>query len=105
MLAIICSEEARCMLAIICSEEARRMLAIICSEEARRMLAIRKGKEMRREEREENEINFLHYLILPRVGVRVPVGRRIFNSPYRPYRICGPPNLLSNVYLGSFPRG
>jgi hypothetical protein len=27
-------------------------------------------------------------------GVRVPVGSRIFTSPYRPDRLWGPPNLL-----------
>jgi hypothetical protein len=27
-------------------------------------------------------------------GVRVPVGSRIFISPYLPDRLCGPPNLL-----------
>jgi hypothetical protein len=30
------------------------------------------------------------------VGVRVPVGSRIFSSPPRPDRLCGPPNLLSS---------
>jgi hypothetical protein len=29
------------------------------------------------------------------VGVRVPVGARIFSSPRRSDRLCGPPNLLS----------
>jgi hypothetical protein len=29
-------------------------------------------------------------------GVRVPVVSRIFTSPYRPDRLWGPPNLLSN---------
>jgi hypothetical protein len=32
------------------------------------------------------------------VGVRVPVGSRIFTSPNRPDRLRGPPNLLSNGY-------
>jgi hypothetical protein len=32
------------------------------------------------------------------VGVRVPVGSRIFSSPHRPDRLWGPPNLLSNGY-------
>jgi hypothetical protein len=36
------------------------------------------------------------------VGVRVPVGSRIFSSPRRPDRIWGPLNLLSNWYRGSF---
>jgi hypothetical protein len=63
-----------------------------------------------------------HYLILSRaslvgiatdyglddrgVGVRVPVGSRIFSSPRRPDRLWGPRNLLSNGYRGlSFPEG
>jgi hypothetical protein len=39
------------------------------------------------------------------VGVRVPVGSRIFPSPCRPDRLCGPPSLLSNGYRGLVPRG
>jgi hypothetical protein len=39
------------------------------------------------------------------VGVRVPVGSRIFSSPRRPDRLWGPPNLLSNGYRESFPGG
>jgi hypothetical protein len=35
-----------------------------------------------------------------RVGVRVPVGSRILTSPYRPDRLWGPPNLVSNGYRG-----
>jgi hypothetical protein len=37
----------------------------------------------------------------PGVGVRVPVGARIFPSPRRPHRLCGPPNLVSNGYRGA----
>jgi hypothetical protein len=37
------------------------------------------------------------------VGVRVPVGLRIFTSPYRPDWLWGPPNLLYNGYWGLFP--
>jgi hypothetical protein len=36
------------------------------------------------------------------VGVRVPVGSRIFCSPLRPDRLWGPHNNLSNGYWGSF---
>jgi hypothetical protein len=39
------------------------------------------------------------------VGVRVSVGPRIFFSPHHPDRFWDPPNLLSNGYLGLFPRG
>jgi hypothetical protein len=34
------------------------------------------------------------------VGVRVPVGSRIFSSPSPPDRLWGPPNLPSNGYGG-----
>jgi hypothetical protein len=39
------------------------------------------------------------------VGVRVPIGSRVFSSPCRPDRLWDPPNLLSNEYWGggSFP--
>jgi hypothetical protein len=36
------------------------------------------------------------------VGVRVPVGSRIFSSPSRPDRLWGLPSLLSNEYRGLF---
>jgi hypothetical protein len=39
------------------------------------------------------------------VGVRVPVGSRIFSSPRRPDRLWGPPNLLSNGYRGALSPG
>jgi hypothetical protein len=39
------------------------------------------------------------------VGVRVPVGSRIFSSSRRPDRLWGPHSLLFNRYRGPFPRG
>jgi hypothetical protein len=36
------------------------------------------------------------------VGVRVPVGSRIFSSPRRPYWLWHPPSILSNAYRGIF---
>jgi hypothetical protein len=39
------------------------------------------------------------------IGVRVPVGSRIFSSPRRPHRLWGPPCLLSNAYREFFPGG
>jgi hypothetical protein len=39
------------------------------------------------------------------VGVRVPVGSRIFSSPRRPDRLWGPHSLLSDGYRGLFHRG
>jgi hypothetical protein len=38
------------------------------------------------------------------IGVRVPVGPRIFSSPLRPDRLWDPPNLLSKGYRGLFLR-
>jgi hypothetical protein len=38
------------------------------------------------------------------VGVRVPLGSKIYFSPCRPDRLWGPPNLLANGYGGLFPR-
>jgi hypothetical protein len=37
------------------------------------------------------------------IGVRAPVGSRIFSSPRRLDQIWGPPNLLSNEYKALFP--
>jgi hypothetical protein len=39
------------------------------------------------------------------VGVRVPLGPRIFSSPRCPDRLWGPPNLLSNGYRGALSPG
>jgi hypothetical protein len=39
------------------------------------------------------------------VGVRFPVGARIFSSPRHPDRLWGPSNLLSNGCRGPLPRG
>jgi hypothetical protein len=39
------------------------------------------------------------------VGVRVPIGSKIFTSPRRPHQLWGPPNRLSNEYHGIFPQG
>jgi hypothetical protein len=39
------------------------------------------------------------------VGVRAPVGSRIFSSPRRTDRLLGPPKLLSNGYRGLFRGG
>jgi hypothetical protein len=40
-----------------------------------------------------------------RIGVRVPVESRIFSSPRRSDRFCGPPNLLSNGLSGTLSPG
>jgi hypothetical protein len=40
----------------------------------------------------------------PVVGVRVPVGSRIFSSPRRPDWLRGPPGHLFNVYRVLFSR-
>jgi hypothetical protein len=39
-----------------------------------------------------------------KVGVRVPVGSRIFSSPRRPERLWGSPSLLSNEYRALSPK-
>jgi hypothetical protein len=39
------------------------------------------------------------------VGVRVPVGLKIFTSPHRPDRLWDPPNLVSIVYLEALSPG
>jgi hypothetical protein len=36
------------------------------------------------------------------IGVRILVRSRIISSPYRPDRLWGPPNLVSNGYQGLF---
>jgi hypothetical protein len=36
------------------------------------------------------------------IGVRAPVGRMVLTSPYRPDRLWGSPNFLSNWYQGLF---
>jgi hypothetical protein len=38
------------------------------------------------------------------VGVRIPVGSRIFSSPLRQDQLWGPSSLLSNGYRGIFPQ-
>jgi hypothetical protein len=38
------------------------------------------------------------------VGVRVPIGSRIFSSSHCPDRFWEPPSLLFNGYSGHFPR-
>jgi hypothetical protein len=38
------------------------------------------------------------------IWVRVPVGSRMFTSPYRPELLWGPTSLLCNRYRGIFPR-
>jgi hypothetical protein len=39
------------------------------------------------------------------VGVRIPVGSRIFSFSRRPDRLWGPPSHLSNGYRALFSRG
>jgi hypothetical protein len=65
-------------------------------------------------EKQEQEIRYTYHSVVDiatsygldgrEVGVQVPVGSRIFSSPRRPYRLWGPPNLLSNGYGGHSPR-
>jgi hypothetical protein len=43
-----------------------------------------------------------YWLDYREVGVRVPVGSRIFSPPSRPDRLWGPPNLLFNGYRELF---
>jgi hypothetical protein len=44
-----------------------------------------------------------HGLDHPGVGMRAPVGSRIFTSPYHPHRLWGTPSLLWNAYRGLLP--
>jgi hypothetical protein len=71
----------------------------------RLFLKIVHGKEVTRDSEVGIAITNNYGLEDRGVGVRVPVGPRIFSSQRRLDRLWGPLNLLSNGYRGLFPRG